>query len=125
MLLRMEKRELWGVRVRDWRASGKSMSEFSRGKEFTVAGLSYWVKRFASDAAPSAKSLRLVRVVRTQRRSARAEPALPDTPRTVTAGPWLVIEAGDLRVHVTERLDGGRLEAVLIAVGRAAKVGGA
>jgi hypothetical protein len=124
MLLRMEKRELWGARVRDWRASGKSMSEFSRGKEFTVAGLGYWVKRLASDAAPSAKSLRLARVVRTQR-SARAEPASPDRSRTVSAAPWLVIEAGALRVHVTELLDGERLEAVLIAVGRAAKVGGA
>jgi hypothetical protein len=100
------------------------MSEFSRGKEFTAAGLSYWVRQLASEATPTAKSLRLARVVRTDR-SARAEPGSPDTSRTGSAGSWLVIEAGALRVHVSEVLDGGRLEAVLIAVGRAAKVGGA
>lgn len=124
MLVRMKKRELWSARVREWRASGKSMSEFSRGKEFTAAGLSYWVTKLASEAVPSAKSLRLARVVRRDG-SAPAEPASPDTSRTGSAAPWLVIEAGALRVQVSERLDGGRLEAVLIAVGRAAKVGGA
>jgi hypothetical protein len=124
MLIRMEKRELWSARVRDWRASGKSMSEFSRGEEFTAAGLSYWVRRLASEAAPSAKSLRLARVVCTHG-GTRSEPASSDTPRTGSAACWLVVEAGALRVHVSELLDSARLEAVLIAVGRAAKAGGA
>jgi hypothetical protein len=123
MLMRMEKRELWSARVRDWRASGKSMAEFSRGKEFTAAGLSYWARRLASDAAPSAKSPRLARVVRAHR-SGCAEPTSAATSRTGSAASWLVIEAGALRVHISELLDSARLETVLIAVGRAAKAGG-
>jgi hypothetical protein len=120
----MDKRELWKARVKDWRASGQSMSEFSRGKEFTAAGLSYWVRRLASEAAPPAKSLRLARVVRTHG-GTRSEPAPPDASRTGSAASWLVVEAGALRVHVSELLDGARLEAVLNAVVRAAKAGGA
>jgi hypothetical protein len=124
MLMGMEKQELWGARVRDWRASGKSMSEFSRGKDFTAAGLSYWVRQLGSEAAPPAKSLRLARVVRAHV-GRHSEPALPDASRTSSASRGLVVEAGALRVHVSEMLDGARLEAVLIAVGRAAKAGGA
>lgn len=120
----MEKRELWKSRVKDWRASGQSMSEFSRGKEFTAAGLSYWVRRLASEAAPPSKPLRLARVVRAHR-SARSEPSSPATSHAGSAAAWLVVEAGALRVHVSELLDGARLEAVLIAVGRAAKAGAA
>jgi hypothetical protein len=41
------------------------------------------------------------------------------------AAPWLVIEAGVLRVSVAERLQAVGLEAVLVAVARAAKAGGA
>jgi hypothetical protein len=124
MLMVMEKRELWKARVKDWRASGQPMSEFSRGKEFTAAGLSYWVRRLASEAGPSAKPLRLARVVRTHG-GTHSEAAPPDASRTSLGAGGLVIEAGALRIHMTELLDGARLEAVLIAVGRAAKAGGA
>lgn len=123
MFQRMEKRELWSTRVKEWRVSGQSMSQFSRDKEFTAAGLSYWVRRLASEIPSSSKSLRLARVVRSNV-TARSAPASPDTSRSGSGTRWLVVEAGALRVHVSELLDSARLEAVLIAVGRAAKAGG-
>lgn len=115
---------MWSGRIREWRASGVSMSEFSRGKDFTAAGLSYWVRRLARESSPSGstKPVRLARVVRTQREGSRQRPAEPS--RAESATRYLVIEAGALRVHVPELLERSHLEAVLVAVGRAAKAGG-
>lgn len=100
------------------------MSQYSRDKDFTAAGLSYWVRRLAAEAARPARSLRLARVVRTHSKASPG-PASRDTSRAGSATGELVIEAGALRVHVSQLLDGARLEAVLIAVGRAAKASGA
>jgi hypothetical protein len=113
---------MWSGRVREWRASGVSMSEFSRGKDFTAAGLSYWVRRLATESAPSPKRVRLARVVRTQREVGSRQK--PDTSRSESATRYLVIEAGALRVHVPELLERTQLEALLVSVGRAAKAGG-
>ena len=126
MFGRMEKRDVWSARVREWRTSGKSLSEFCRGREFSAQGLGYWVKRVEASepSAPGTKSVRLARVVRT-RDGAPVEQTSPVTGLRSAATQCLVIEAGALRLHVPESVECTRLEAVLIAVGRATKAGGA
>ena len=100
------------------------MSEYCRGKEFTAAALSYWARRLAAESAPSAKPVRLARVVRAERGTG-TQAHLADASGASSAVQCLVIEAGALRVHVPELFESTRLEAVLVAVGRAAKAGGA
>lgn len=100
------------------------MSEYSRGKDFTAAALSYWSRRLASESAPPAKAVRLARVVRAQReRGTQQNPV--DGPQAESSSRCLVIEAGLFRIHVPELLECAGLEMVLAAVGRAAKAVGA
>jgi hypothetical protein len=131
MLAGMDKEEIWGARVRAWQASGKSLSEFSRDKEFTASGLSYWVRRLGAGlpTPTAAKPVRLARVVRTGR-TERSGPTRADrqsVQRASVSAPtgYVVIEAGALRVHVPEQLEMARLEAVLTAVGRMSQAGAA
>lgn len=91
----MEKAEISSVRVREWHASGSSMSEFSRGKEFTAAGLSYWVRRLSAESTPAPKSVKLARVVRKDV-AARTARTSVDAGRVPAAPLRLVIEAGAL-----------------------------
>ncbi len=113
----MDKQEIWDARVRSWQASGKSLSEFSRDREFTASGLSYWVRRLgAREPAPrSAKSVRLARVVRTERTD------LPSVASAPAPTACLVVEAGPLRVQVPGDIEVVRLQAVLMAIGCASK----
>ena len=124
----MEKRELWSTRVREWQASGRTLADFCRGKGFTPSALRYWVKRLDSAAegppeAPAApsKPVRIARVV-------RARPTGLPASITVTAASaasleHVVVEAGALRVLVPVNLEPARLEAVLVAIGRASMRG--
>ncbi len=112
---------MWSERVHAWRASGVSMNEFCRGKEYSASNLSYWGRRLASES-PAPKSVRLARVVRSRAEASQGatvskSPSSGAEPRT------LLVEAGGLRVHVPEAGDGARLEAVLFAVVRAVKAG--
>jgi transposase len=86
------------------------------------AAKGYWVRRLATESAPSPKRVRLARVVRMQREVGSRQK--PDTSRSESATRYLVIEAGALRVHVPELLERTQLEALLVSVGRAAKAGG-
>lgn len=97
------------------------MSEFSQSREFTAAGLSYWVRRLA-ESASSTKPVRLARVVRKDV-SMHSGQGVVDRSCVVTTTRSLVIESGAVRVHVAEGLDREQLEMVLVAVGRAAKAG--
>jgi hypothetical protein len=117
----MEKREIWSARVQQWRASGVSMNEFSRGKEYTASNLSYWARQLASESSPPPKSVRLARVVRSPRDASAAPKA--EITRHAAEPRSLVIECGLLRVHVPDAADGVRLETILVAVARAAKAG--
>lgn len=117
----MEKREIWSARVREWRASGMSMTAFCRGKEFSTSNLSYWARQSDSGPVRRSQPVRLARVVRTQ----HAVEVKPASATVVSDERWLVIECGELRVQVPDALECGRLETVLVAVRRAAKAGGA
>jgi hypothetical protein len=65
----------WEERLKDWRASGLSAEEYSRGKGFSAGTLYRWSSRVrapggAGEAAPREASVGLVRV---ERARARAE----------------------------------------------------
>ena len=128
----MDKREVWRTRVQEWQASGRTLADFCRGKGFTPSGLRYWVKRLdASTATPPeapavpSKPVRIARVV-------RARPTGLPASITVTAASaasaasleHVVVEACAMRVLVPVGLEPARLEAVLVAIGRAS-MGGA
>ncbi len=84
---------------------------FSRGKEFTAAGLSSWVGRLGA-GTPSAKLVRLARVVRKER-GIEADKT-PSSVRPAAASVrGLVMHAGALRVQVADQLDGAQLELVM------------
>lgn len=127
MFTRMDKHEVWKARVEAWRASGLGPAEFCRDKEFTSSNLRYWIKQLGRLETPvtTAKAVRLARVVRAPAREARGAQGAPGV---LPASPTLphehfVVEVGSMRAHVPAGLDAGRLEAVLVALGRASKVG--
>lgn len=116
----MEREELWGARVREWRSSGMPLSGFCRDREFSAQALRYWVKRLESPtrtptrSASTARAVRIARVVRSE--------SPPHVEQAAAAAPCLVIESGALRLHVPASVECTRLEALLAVVGRAAKV---
>ncbi len=121
----MEKQELWSARVREWQASGQGFADFCRGKGFTPGGLRYWVKRLGASAerppkAPEgvSKPVRIARVV-------RARGGARTTPAARSLAEHVVVEVGSMRVLVPVDLDPARLEAVLVAIGRASTRGAA
>lgn len=120
MFTRMDKREVWKSRVEEWQASGLGLADYCRGKEFTPSGLRYWIKRLGPAEVPAtqAKPVRLARVVR----AARKERPVPE-PSPTPAAERFVVEAGSMRVQVPADLEPARLEAVLIAIGRASTRG--
>ena len=131
----MDNREVWRGRVEAWRASGQGPADYCRGKGFTPSALGYWVKKFAREeaTATSLKAPRIARVVRAPRREGgppitptikpAPAPAAPAAPTASESS--VVIEIGAVRVQVGGGVDGERLEAVLVAVARAAARGGA
>lgn len=118
----MTREQIWAERVRAWRASGKSMSDFSRGKEFTASGLAYWIKRLGSPADPKPESepkprVRMARVVRS------SEPK-PEATTVVKVGrepAWdgsVVVEVLAMRAVVPAGLVGAQLDAVVASLTR-------
>jgi len=66
----MAKAAEWAERVRAWRRSGLSSSEFSRGQEFTGRALLWWSSHFGRHGYPKpsrgvSRGVTLARVVRT------------------------------------------------------------
>jgi hypothetical protein len=125
----MEKREVWRTRVQEWQASGRTLADFCRGKGFTPSGLRYWVKRLdPSTEAPrepsavSPKPIRIARVVRTRPKEPSA--SITRTAASAAASEHVVVDVGSMRVLVPVGLEPARLEAVLVAIGRAC-MGGA
>jgi hypothetical protein len=54
----------WAQRVREWRASGQSASEFSRGRGFEASTLRFWASRLkrSTATATAPEQTRLLRV---------------------------------------------------------------
>lgn len=108
--------------MQEWRASGVSMSEFSRSKEYAASNLSYWARRLASEST-APKSVRMARVVRSRPEASPPAPTVKGLHHPAPETRGLVVESGALRVRVPDTLDVARLEAVLLAVTRAVKAG--
>lgn len=117
----MTREQIWEPRVRAWRASGESVTEFCRGKEFTASAMRYWISRFGSQEAKSEPPVRLARVVRASPAERPVDVAVK-AERQVGTG-LFVIELGGLRVHVPSDIEVSRLEGVLVAIGRAGRGG--
>ena len=110
----MTKAAEWSVRVKQWRASGRSAREYCRGKDFTAATLLWWSSRLRrAGAGPGAATapVRLARVVRLAERD--------DGARTAP----IVVHVGGARVEVSAGADAAALAAVMDALG--ARRGGA
>ena len=125
----MDNHEVWRARVAEWRASGRGVADFSRGKGFTASGLRYWVKRLeAEESSRSSNPVRIARVVRPQKESTerRGGPgARAPLATTESSSERFIVEMGAMRVEVPATFDVSRLEAVLVAVGRASRGGAA
>ena len=64
----------WAARVRDWKASGRSASDYARGRGFAASTLAWWSSRIRSGAFGDAVAstmwgspVRMARVVRSAR----------------------------------------------------------
>jgi hypothetical protein len=86
----------WAERVRAWRSSGLSASEFAAGQGYEPSSLRWWASRLRREGP-----LRIVPVV--------ARPS-------ETAGS-VVVEVGVARVRVTRGFDGTLLSQVVRALG--------
>jgi len=95
----------WTERIRDWRASGLSASQYVAGKEFEASTLRYWASRLkpASTAttAPTATTPRLVELVPRSRSRAQS----PSPSPVARCESDLVIEVGAVRVRVGRGFD--------------------
>jgi hypothetical protein len=109
---------VWSERVSEWRASGKSSTDFCKGKSFTAGGLRYWASRLkgAPPRNPSSKpEVRLARVLRTPA-PVRAEERARVPPAAASAfasEATVVIEVPGARVSVRPGFDRATLAAVL------------
>jgi hypothetical protein len=72
----------WAERVRRWRASDKTASEFARGQGFEASTLRYWASRLNRLPEAVAKPAARVRVLRVR----RVEREAAGEPMTVTVG---------------------------------------
>ncbi len=111
----MAKASEWAARVEAFRASGKSASEFCRGREYTAKNLHWWVSHFRRHGMPAEaperpKQVVLARVVRAQG-TATLRP------------PPIVVAIGEARVEIPAGVDGSALCTVLEAVFAAAAGG--
>lgn len=102
----------WTARVKAWRASGQSATEFCAGKPYKANTLWHWSCRLGpgsveSGAGDGGGEVRLARVVRT---SAGAEQ------ERETA---IVLDVGRVRVEVRRGFDPGALRGVLSVLGGA------
>jgi hypothetical protein len=104
----MAKAAEWAERVRAWRRSGLSSSEFARGEEFTGRALLWWSSHFGRHGYPKAvrggsRGVTLARVVRT-----------PSAPTSSTSA--VVIELRDARVLVSAGAEPATVSMVLHAL---------
>jgi hypothetical protein len=100
----------WAERVREWKASGRSASDYAEGKGFAAATLAWWSSRIRSEAlgeatasAVSDSQVRMARVVRATRASSSLTVRVAGAVIEVRAG----FDRGLLR-EVVDALGGAR-----------------
>jgi hypothetical protein len=100
---------LWTDRVRAWRESGQSASDFALGKDFKASTLRHWSTRLRRSS--KARFVPLVRAPEPAPAVTSIEPACTE----------LVVEVGAVRVRVTPGFDPPLLAEVVRALGVAAR----
>ncbi len=97
----------WTERVREWKASGRTASEFAEGREFKASTLVYWagcLRRGRVGASPRETRPPRVRMARVVRTSPRQDDSI-------------VIAVGGARVAVRAGFDEALLRQVVRALG--------
>jgi transcriptional regulator with XRE-family HTH domain len=95
---------VWSERIRAWRASGVSASQFAQDQGLAVSTLRYWASRLSE--APKPQFLRLV-----PKSPAVAPPSSSE----------LVVEVGAARIRVTAGFDAALLSGVVQALNGVAR----
>lgn len=100
----------WAERVRQWRASGETAAEFTRGEGYEPTTLRYWASvlkgRLKAQTKPPVRRARArVRMVRVRR---VARPVDAET---------IAVEVGPARVEVRAGFDPVLLRAIVEAIG--------
>lgn len=99
----------WSERVREWRASGRSASDYAEGKGYAAATLVWWSSRIRSEtlgeraSSVSDAQVRMARVVRATRASSSLAVRVAGAVIEVRAG----FDRGLLR-EVVDALGGAR-----------------
>ena len=112
----MANQATWKRRVCEWRASGMTAAEYSAGRDFAPATLTWWAWRLGAGAVPerppvgSAQPGGFIRVV-----AARPVPVVDESP--------VVVEIGVARLRVGRGVDREVLEMVVGVLAAHARVG--
>lgn len=103
----MAKQAEWEKRVAAWQASGKTVEEFCKGREFSARNLKWWSWHLERKGAlaPRARAVKLARVVRKSERERSVSSA--------NASSAIVVHVGTARVEVGAAVDRRALGAVL------------
>lgn len=103
----------WADRVQQWKASGRTLEEFSEGQPFKASTLRWWTtelrRRNERGGRDSTDGIRMARVVRRRARVATG----PTTSRVVleVSGVCIAVERGfdaELLSQVVQAIGGGR-----------------
>lgn len=91
----------WRGLVREWKASGRTLAEFTRGREFTAATLRWWAYKLGREEkkASSVPAITLL-------------PAL----RVKSPASGIVLELGAVRLRIEAGFDAKLLREVLAAL---------
>jgi hypothetical protein len=121
ILGRMETRARWVERVKGWRASGQTSTEYSEGKPFTAGGLRHWSYRLGMTRRRAGRTrVRLARVVPIKAPEAKVmgvgavrRAVYGEEPSSSEESAAVVVEMGKARVAVRPGFDRATLGAVL------------
>jgi hypothetical protein len=92
----------WRGRVREWKASGRTLAEFTKGREFTAATLRWWAYKLGAEAKKSSAG-------------PTSTPPITLLPvrRTTAPSGGIVLELGAVRLRVEHGFDARLLREVL------------
>jgi hypothetical protein len=101
---RMAKASEWSKRIEAWRESGKSASEFCKGRDYSSKSLQWWswhLDRSGASTSTISRRVALARVVRTP------------GPVDAIGASTIVVHVGVARVEVSTAVDRAALATVL------------
>jgi hypothetical protein len=119
----IDTKKTWSERVAEWRASGLTSEEFSKGRDFTAGGLRHWAYRLNKPApalVAATPRVRLARVLRGPRPAVaarRSALAAVDSSPGASESAAVMLQVGQVRIAVTAGFDRGTLATVLDVLG--------